>query len=285
VRYLRRATALLRDHIVANPGAVRSIWSAALGFFAGAFAAAVGMALVYDHRLAYVFFLNTSLWAAGACVAITLNIGLLRDRDGYRLSAINAPLCITLLRVSLVPGIVLFLTDGHLVLALATYLVAVFSDVVDGWLARRWKQETQLGTVLDPLVDIVFNLTTFFALAASGLLPTWAFWVAALRYGILIVGGACLYLFVGPVRIRPTLFGRMTGVAMATLVGLLILLRAVGGPLSQSLLPLTEIALGVLLSATVIQVVVLGWYNLKLMTGEAARTPGRVVGDVRWGAP
>ena len=39
-----------------------------------------------------------------------------------------------------------------------------------------------------------------------------------------------------------------------------------------------------LLGATVIQVVVLGWYNLKLMSGETARARGRVVGDVRWGA-
>ena len=49
------------------------------------------------------------------------------------------------------------------------------------------------------------------------------------------------------------------------------------------LLPLTQIALGALLSATVLHVVALGWYNLKVMTG-AARQHGRVVGDVRWGA-
>jgi hypothetical protein len=84
-------------------------------------------------------------------------------------------------------------------------------------------------------------------------------------------------------RIRPTFFGRATGVLMSTLVALLLTLHLVRGRTAEVLLPLTEIALGVLLGATVIQVVALGWYNLKLMTGEA-RARGRVVDDVRWGA-
>ena len=97
------------------------------------------------------------------------------------------------------------------------------------------------------------------------------------------MGGACLYIFVGPVRIQPTLFGRLTGVVMAGLVALLTLLHALSGHLAETLVPLTEVALGVLLSATVFQVVVLGWFNLRVMTGHLA-APGRVVGDVRWGA-
>jgi hypothetical protein len=90
-------------------------------------------------------------------------------------------------------------------------------------------------------------------------------------------------VFVGPVRIRPTLFGRLTGVVMSALVGLLTLLHVVRGSLAERLTPLTEIALGVLLIATVGQVIALGWYNLRTMTGKV-EAPGRVVGDVRWGA-
>jgi hypothetical protein len=123
----------------------------------------------------------------------------------------------------------------------------------------------------------------FFALAGAELLPAWVVGVAVLRYGLLLVGGACLSLFVGPLRIRPTLFGRMTGVVISSLVVLLIGLHAIPNPLRDPLGPLTEIALGVLLSATVIQVVLLGWYNLKVMSGATAEARGRVVGDVRWG--
>jgi cardiolipin synthase len=281
--YLHRVAARARDAMVANPGAVRSVWSVGLAFFAAAFLAAVEIALRYDRHLAYDFFLQTSLWILPAFTFVSLNIEHLRNRDGYALSSLNVPTILTLLRVVLVPGIALFLLERHFVLALATFLIAALSDVADGWLARRWKQETKLGTALDPVVDIVFNLAMFFALMAAHLMPAWVFALAALRYGLLLIGGAGLYLFVGPLRIRPTLFGRATGVVMASLVALLLWLHALDGRNAVRLMPLTEAALGLLFFATIIQVVVLGWYNLKLMRGEA-RARGRIVGDVRWGA-
>jgi cardiolipin synthase len=284
--YARRIAARVREQLDANPGVVRSVWLVALGFFAAAFAAAVGMALVYDRHIAYDFFLHTALWIIPAFGFVTLYLELLRDHEGFRLSALNVPITLTLMRLVLVPGIALFLLERHYHAALLAYALAAASDVADGWLARRWNQVTRFGTVLDPLVDIVFNLALFFALAAADLLPAWVFWTAAARYAVLLVGGACLYVFVGPVRIHPTLFGRLTGVVMTGLVGLLLLLHAVGGQVQERLGPLTEIALGVMLSATVIQVVLLGWYNLRVMTGAAAAAArGRVVGDVRWGAP
>jgi len=43
------------------------------------------------------------------------------------------------------------------------------------------------------------------------------------------------------------------------------------------------VALGVLVSATVIHVAVLGWWNLRQMRGQGGAATGRVVGDVRWG--
>jgi cardiolipin synthase (CMP-forming) len=281
--YLRRVVGRARDAMVANPGAVRSIWLVGLLFFVAAFLASVEIALHYDRHLAYDFMLQTSLWILPAFALVSFNVDHLRDREGFALSGLNLPTVLTLLRVALVPGIALFLLERHFALAFVTFLIAALSDVADGWLARRLKQETLLGKALDPVVDIVFNLAMFFALASSRLLPTWVFAMAALRYGLLLVGGAGLYLFVGPLRIRPTSFGRATGVVMSSLLALLLWLRAVEDRVSQRLVPLTETALGVLLLATVIQVVAMGWYNLKVMRGEA-RAQGRVVGDVRWGA-
>ena len=283
LRYLRRVAGRARDHIVANPGAVRSIWSVALVFFAATFLASVAMALAYDRSLAYDFFLQTALWMLPAFALVTIYVGALRDRDGYPLSAINIPTVLTLLRIALVPGIALFLAERHFRLAFAAFVLAALTDVADGWLARRWNQITRLGTVLDPIVDIVFNLAIVAGLVFSKLLDPWVLGVALLRYGILLVGGACLYLFLGPVRIQATMFGRLTGVVMSALIGLLVLLHAIGTPRALALLPLTQIALGVLLSATVLHVIALGWYNLKVMSGQA-QAQGRVVGDVRWGA-
>jgi cardiolipin synthase (CMP-forming) len=281
--YLRRVAQRGRANIVANPGAVRSVWAVALGYFALAFIASAILAMVDDRPIAYDFFALTSLTILPVFALVTLHLELLRDRDGYRLSALNLPTALTLLRVVLLPGILLFVTRGRLDLALAVFVAACLSDVADGWLARRWNQVTHLGTVLDPVVDILFSLVMFLGLAEARLIPGWVAAVAALRYGIQLVGGMWLYVFVGPVRIRPTFFGRLTGIVMSALVGFVVLLHSLSGRWAERLIPLTDIALGVLMCATVLYVVALGWYNLRVMTGKAG-TERKVVDDVQWGA-
>lgn len=280
--YFRHAARRIRDDMDRNPAAVRAIWSAALVFFAVAFVAAGALALLAERRLGYQFFLVTAIGIVPTFTLVSLHVGLLRDRDGYPLSALNLPTLLTLLRLVLIPGIALFLIHREYRLAFAGYCLAAASDVADGFLARRWRQTTPLGQQLDPLVDICFHFSIFVSLAAAGLLAPWVAWVAAARYGLLLFGGVCLMVLVGPVRIYPTLFGRLTGVLMAALVMLLIVLCMGSGTVATSLGPITEIALGGLLAAGVAQVAVLGWYNLRQMRGEE-RPSGRVVGDVRWG--
>jgi cardiolipin synthase len=282
--YARRVAARVRGHLVASPATVRSVWSVALGFFVAAFVTAMGMAFLYDRRLAADFLLYTALSILPVFGLVTLFLELLRDRDGYRLSALNIPVTLTLLRLVMVPGLALFLIEGHFRAALLVYVLAALTDVADGWIARRWNQVTRLGTVMDPQVDILFNFGLLFALARADVVPGWIFGLAVLRYAILLVGGAGLYLFVGPVKIYPTLFGRLTGIIIAALIALLITLHALGGHVRDRLETLTVTGLGVLLAATVIHVVVLGWYNLRTMTGATRGATGRVVGDVRWGA-
>src|SRR5262249_51372065 len=154
-----------RDNIVANPGAVRSVWTVALGCFVLAFVAASLLALTDYRGLAYDLFAGTSLTILPVFALVTLHLELLRDLDGYRLSALNLPSALALLRLVMRPGILLFLTRHRLGLALAAFVIAALTDVADGWLARRWRQVTQLGTVLDPIVDILFNLVLFVGLA------------------------------------------------------------------------------------------------------------------------
>ena len=103
--YARCLARRVREDFVANPEAVRSVWSVALVFFAFAFLAAAAMALAYDRPIAYDFFLQTSLWILPTFTLVTLHIGLLRDRDGYRLPALDLPTVLTLFRITLVPAI------------------------------------------------------------------------------------------------------------------------------------------------------------------------------------
>lgn len=281
-RYVRRTARRSRDTLVANPAAVRSLWALALVFLALFFVASLVIALLDARRLGLDFLLWSAFGMLPVFGLVTFHLDLLRDGRGYRLSAVNVPTALTLLRMCLAPGIALFLVEGHFALALWVYVGAALSDVADGWVARRWRQVTRIGTVLDPIVDIVFNVVVFCGLRAAAVVPGWVFAAALLRYGIFLVGGAYLYLFVGPVAIRPTLFGRLSGIVMVALAALLVLLHAVHAAWAVRLVPLTQIALGILLLVAVGQVLALGWYNLRLMRGQV-EVPGRVVGDVRWG--
>ena len=283
VVYARRVGAHVRAELLANPSAVRAIWTTAVAYFTAAFLAAVGIALAGDRDLATRFLLGTALWTLLGFGFVTLFLALLRDPDGYRLPRLNVPLMLTLLRVSLIPGICVFMEERHFKVALALYVIAAFSDVFDGFLARRWHQITPLGTIMDPLVDVAFNLVMLWGLTATGLLSRWVFWIGTTRYAILMVGAAGLYLFVGPVKIRPTSFGRFTGVVMTAFIALLTLLYALSGRVAHALTQLTEIALGVLLAATTVQIILVGWYNLRVMTGAAVEG-GRVIENVRFRA-
>ena len=82
---------------------------------------------------------------------------------------VNLPNGITLLRLGCLPGVLWLMWPGRATpigtfWAAAVYVVAGIGDVVDGALARRTGQVTQLGKFLDPLVDKVFYLVTLIAL-------------------------------------------------------------------------------------------------------------------------
>ena len=70
----------------------------------------------------------------------------------------NIPLRLTLLRVLAIPCIVIIymlpINWSHMVASLL-FLAAILTDWLDGYLARRWQQETRLGAFLDPVGDKV----------------------------------------------------------------------------------------------------------------------------------
>ena len=65
--------------------------------------------------------------------------------------------------------------------ALVLFLAASFTDWLDGYLARRWRQTSPLGALLDPIADKVLVLGTFLAFVQLRLVPAWMVLVIALR--------------------------------------------------------------------------------------------------------
>jgi CDP-diacylglycerol--glycerol-3-phosphate 3-phosphatidyltransferase len=76
----------------------------------------------------------------------------------------NLPNVLTVLRVLLVPFFIYFLIQDDFffrLYALIIFLLASFTDLIDGYLARKWKQETEFGKFLDPLADKILVVSSF----------------------------------------------------------------------------------------------------------------------------
>lgn len=90
----------------------------------------------------------------------------------------NLPNALTVLRIFLVPVLVVVLltrtrTDGGLLLGVAIFGLAVLTDYLDGYFARRRNQVTRLGTLLDPLADKLLTASAFLSLVEMDAVPAW----------------------------------------------------------------------------------------------------------------
>lgn len=270
-----------RDEVYSNPDLARSTLGWGLVFFALLFVYSAAVSLLYDHRLAIRSLIAGSVWLALSCVWLLAHFGLARDRAGRRLARVNIPTLLTLLRSVLSPLIVVSVASGHFVLAGVLFAMGGLSDVLDGVLARRLGQTTRLGVVMDHLVDIVFTAAAFLSLAGAGLLSPWVGALVAVRYALVLVGGACICLFKGPVKIKPTTFGRFSGVILYLMVLIQITVSVYGTPpFAGHLSELLHVGFVVLLSATILQAVIIGWYNLK--RNSSVERDDKIAGDIRW---
>jgi len=89
---------------------------------------------------------------------------------------LNLPNLLTLFRLLLVPLLVAVLLtrfDGWEYVGLAVFLIASLTDFLDGFLARRRKQVTRLGQILDPAADKILTSSAFISLVELGLAPAW----------------------------------------------------------------------------------------------------------------
>ena len=88
----------------------------------------------------------------------------------------NLPNSLTLLRIFLVPILVVILLtkfEGKELWGVAVFLVAAFTDFLDGYLARKRGEVTNLGKLLDPIADKLLVSAAFISLVEEGLAPAW----------------------------------------------------------------------------------------------------------------
>ena len=129
-----------------------------------------------------------------------------RPRNGAaqdRGADVSIPNLITLARILLVPVIVWAIASNEMQIAFGLFLVAGLSDLVDGFLAKRFGMATELGAYLDPLADKAMLVSIYVTLGIVEAVPRWLVILVVSR-DIMIVSAVILsWLVDKPVKLKP----------------------------------------------------------------------------------
>ena len=89
----------------------------------------------------------------------------------------NLPNILTVLRIAVIPLMVWLLleepTEFEAIVSVVIFVAAMITDIVDGWLARKWDLVSPVGAFLDPLADKLMTITILVMLVPLGRAPAW----------------------------------------------------------------------------------------------------------------
>jgi cardiolipin synthase (CMP-forming) len=149
---------------------------------------------------------------------------------------LTIPNILTFMRMGLIPVFVSLVYYGYSKWALAVFLIAGISDGIDGFLARKFKQESELGTIIDPIADKLLMTVAFIILTLPNVLPPTRhlpipFWVTASVIGrdvLIITIAAAINIITGFRGFKPSFWGKVS--TLVQVIGIsLVMLAAVTG--------------------------------------------------------
>lgn len=148
---------------------------------------------------------------------------------------VTIPNLLTFLRMALIPVFASLLYYGYTGWGLLVFMAAGISDGIDGFVARRFNQESELGTILDPIADKLLMTTAFLILTMPNIFPapgkSVPFWVTAAVIGrdvLIVTVAAAINIMTGFHGFKPSYLGKLSTLVQVAAVGL-ILIAAVTG--------------------------------------------------------
>jgi cardiolipin synthase len=141
---------------------------------------------------------------------------------------------LTLLRMAMAPVLVVLVVYHRFAWALAVYLLAAVTDLLDGLAARHGRHKTTIGAMLDPMADKILLASSFVALTwGDGLavrIPAWLSVVTLSRDLIILVSVAIVNLTLGRRVFYPSLLGKASTASQILAAGAVLLLNVPGVP-------------------------------------------------------
>lgn len=135
---------------------------------------------------------------------------------------VSLPNLITLGRILLVPVIIWAITSGQMAVAFVLFFIAGVSDAVDGFLAKRFNMQSEIGALLDPLADKCLLVSIYIALGLTADVPRWLVILVVSR-DIIIIGAVMVsWLVDRPIPMKPLMVSKLNTVAQVLYAGLVL---------------------------------------------------------------
>ena len=126
---------------------------------------------------------------------------------------------VSLFRLLLVIPTIYFLSqmgehEEFRLVVIILFFIAYLSDLLDGFLARKFDQITEFGKIIDPLADKIFVIGIILQLYISGEITHFYFWIVLFRDVLILIGGVIVSKTIGKV-LPSNLLGKMTVASIA----------------------------------------------------------------------
>ena len=140
------------------------------------------------------------------------------------------PNALTLLRLCLIPLIVVLVHERRFDFAFYAFTIAGLTDALDGYIARRFDQKSEIGAYLDALADKSLIAASFIALLAIHAVPYWLVVLVIFR-DLMIVGAVMIaWLLDNPISIEPMRISKWNTAAQIVVIAFALGVGAFGFP-------------------------------------------------------
>ena len=93
----------------------------------------------------------------------------------------NIPNALTIVRFILIPFIVYYILTGQYIAGFVILTISGLTDILDGFIARKFNFITNFGKLIDPLADKTTQIAVLASLTFKGIIPLWILLIVFLK--------------------------------------------------------------------------------------------------------
>ena len=105
----------------------------------------------------------------------------------------NIPNILTIIRFILIPFIFTSVVNEDFLATIVIFTISAITDMLDGYIARKYNYITDIGKLIDPLADKLIQMSLLLSLAILKILPWWIFAIVFIKECVMIIAASLMY--------------------------------------------------------------------------------------------